>query len=213
MSLHAKIIAAAVGLFASVASASVILNPVSVVEPPGVGSFGFINTINQSGLNVTYVSGVTDFDAYAALNPTHSGNNTTEGYTDAEPSVNFDFDLGASFEVGGMALWFSRFPQSANPSSITVLSSLTSDFAAAVNVGSFFPDDGRTGSIASPSPMQFFDLTDSDARYMRVTVNDKFDNFGIFFAEIAFVTVPEPANLSLLGLAGMVLLGRRSRQS
>lgn len=179
------------------ARADLIVGPVGVTEPPGVGSFGFINTINQSGLSIVYTSGVTDFDDYIALSPTHFGNNFTEGYTEAEPVVNIDYDLGAPLTIGRMALWFSRFPQSANPSQLQVITSLTSDFATPFDAGTFFPNDGRGGFGGTPAPVQVFDLADSEARYVRVSVLSKFANFGVFYSEVAFaqVTVPEPSAL------------------
>ncbi len=179
------------------ARADFIVGPVGVTEPPGTGSFGFINTINQSGLSVGYTSGVTDFDDYIALAPTHFGNNFTEGYTNDEPAVNIDYDLGAPLTIGRMALWFSRFPQSGNPSQLQVITSLTSDFATPFDAGTFYPNDGRGGFGASPAPVQVFDLADSEARYVRVRVLSKFANFGVFYSEVAFaqVTVPEPSSL------------------
>jgi hypothetical protein len=192
---------AAIGLalFASAsARADLVIGPVGVTEPPGIGPFGFINTINQSGLSLPYTSGVTDFDSYIASGPTHFGNNFTEGYTEAEPVVNIDYDLGQSVPIGRMALWFSRFPGSANPSQLQVLTSQTSDFATPFDAGTFFPNDGRSGFGGTPAPVQVFDLTDSDARYVRVRVLSKFANFGVFYSEVAFAQVtpiPEPSSL------------------
>lgn len=194
-----SVAAIVLAIFASSsARADLVIGPVSVTEPPGVGSFGFINTINQSGLSLGYTSGVTDFDSYIAFGPTHFGNNFTEGYTDAEPTVNIDYDLGQSLPIGRMALWFSRFPGSANPSQLQVLTSLTPDFATPFDAGTFSPNDGRSGFGATPAPVQVFDLADSDARYVRVRVLSKFDDFGVFYSEVAFAQVtpiPEPSSL------------------
>lgn len=208
-------------LATSAADGSVIVGATSVVNPPGIGSFGFENTINQSGLSVAYVSGVTNFDSYLALNPTHFGDNFTEGYTSSEPTVSFDYDLGQTFEIGRLALWFSRFPRSANPSQIRVYTSLTSDFASAFDAGTFFPNDGRSGPAGTPAPVQVFNLADSQARYIRLQVLSKFEDFGVFFSEIAFATtpdsapVPEPAAISLVlpFIAGMACLRRKRKAS
>ena len=196
-----SIVAAALAIFlSSSARADLIVGPVSVTEPPGIGPFGFINTINQSGLIPGYTSGVTDFDVYIATNPTHFGNNFTEGYTEAEPVLNIDYDLGQTLTIGRMALWFSRFPLSANPSQLRVLTSLTADFATPFDAGIFSPNDGRSGFSGTPAPVQVFDLADSDARYVRLRVLSKFANFGVFYSEVAFAQVtpvPEPSSLLL----------------
>lgn len=198
-------VAIAVATLASAAArADLVVGPVAVVEPPGIGPFGFVNTINQSGLSLSYTSGVTDFDAYIASGPTHFGNNFTEGYTSAEPVLNIDYDLGAPLTVGRMALWFSRFPLSANPSGVQVLTSLTSDFATPFDAGTFSPNDGRTGFGATPAPAQVFDLADSVARYVRVRVTSKFSAFGMNYSEVAFAlvtAVPEASSLLMVTVA------------
>lgn len=57
----------------ALAGPSVIIAPVSATIDAGGPGFGSINdTLNQAGLAPGYTSGVTNFDAYIAGNPTHT---------------------------------------------------------------------------------------------------------------------------------------------
>jgi hypothetical protein len=55
---------------ANTAKGDVMVGTVPVVDPPGtLSNTPFIQTIDHSGLTPSYTGGVTDLDAYAALNP------------------------------------------------------------------------------------------------------------------------------------------------
>jgi hypothetical protein len=96
---------AAVGLPAT--ASTVIISPVAATATNELApAVGIGNTIDQSGLSVGFVSGVTDFDAYFALNPLHDFEVGTEWFTaDGVTAATVIYDLGAIFDVVRFALW------------------------------------------------------------------------------------------------------------
>jgi len=73
--------------------ASTIVAPVTAETTSEFASnYSIINTINQSGLSLTYISGVTDFDTYLATKPNHTskanGNEWfSQDFSKANPSL------------------------------------------------------------------------------------------------------------------------------
>jgi hypothetical protein len=107
--LKSALLATVLGLgLASATHADTIVGAVSATASSDAGSgFGIGNTINQSGLSIGYVSGVTDFDVYLATNPLHTivaANNewfTAFGVTSATVTYN----LGSILNIDRIALW------------------------------------------------------------------------------------------------------------
>jgi len=168
--------------------AGVIVGPVAVTDPPGVTTFSFANTINQSGLSVGYTSGVTDFDTYIALRPTQSGNNSIIGHTEQNPPVNIDYDLGASYPLLRLAFWNNRFSGASGVRSMEIRTSQTADFSLTFLAGTLSPDDDTAN-------LQVFNLAASTARYVRVRVVSRAgpNGSGTAFGEIAFGTAETPS--------------------
>jgi hypothetical protein len=92
-----------------------MLSPIAVKET-GLGTFSpdstaLTNLINQSGLNVPFVSGLTDFDSYfAPPNSNFSKNRDgTKWQSDFSFNLPFggpvDFDLGETYLVSKVAIW------------------------------------------------------------------------------------------------------------
>ncbi|MEO8425775.1 MAG: hypothetical protein ABI651_01555, partial [Verrucomicrobiota bacterium] len=92
-----------------------MLSPIAVKET-GLGTFSsdlgaLTNLINQSGLNVPFVSGSTDFDSYFA--PPNSNFSKNRDGTKWQSEVSFtlpfvgklDFDLGDNYLVSKVAIW------------------------------------------------------------------------------------------------------------
>jgi len=89
---NGKIFAAALGagcaIFSGQSAASTIVAPVTASATSEFislngNNYSIINTINQSGLSLGYVSGVTDLDSYLAANPTHTSEaNGTEWFSE-----------------------------------------------------------------------------------------------------------------------------------
>ncbi|MGE3818010.1 MAG: discoidin domain-containing protein [Isosphaeraceae bacterium] len=197
--------------------AQVIIAPVSVLATPPInGNFSFDRTIDQSGLSTTYVSGVTNFNAYVASSPTHLRTNIppTFGLTATNPPGNVDYDLGSVYDLDKMAFWNYGFSGSAAINSFQVYTSNDSTFTTSFLAGSFTAvDDGNS----TFNNVQVFDLTDSTARYVRMSVLTRAGPAGVGFGygEIAFGTAaipePSPATLGLVCL-GLASLGRAIRR-
>lgn len=98
--------AVVVGLAASV-QAGPILGAISVSSSSGDtgGTEALVNMINQSGLDATFVSGVTDFDTFTTSTTHSSGAGTFGSAAGGTNSVILTFDLGAAFAIDAMALW------------------------------------------------------------------------------------------------------------
>ena len=204
------------------AHAGVVQSAAAVSGPPPFPSSAHTwdKTIDQSGLVGGYVSGVTDFDTYVALQPRHFGQSSFPPNFAVSPATlpeAVDYDLGASFEILQLAFWNYPFPDSAGPSSIEVFTSNDAAFAGGTLVGTFSPLNDGTGNdvAAGLNVVQVFDLTDTTARYLRINVLATPAGNGIGWSEVAFdvipSAIPEPQTYALL-LAGLGLLGFAARR-
>ena len=85
-----------------------IYSPVDAVIDVGGPGFGSImDTINQSGLSSTFISGVTDFDTYIASNPTHTFFfDGFEWFSNSDTNnATVTYNLGQLLSVESLALW------------------------------------------------------------------------------------------------------------
>ncbi len=189
--------------------ADFVTSAVSVSGPPPIGGFVWENTIDQSGLSDNYVSGVTDFDAYVGLLPTHLRNNNPENYAASFeiPPLNIDFDLGFSTVVTQLALWNYPHFNSGAIIDFQVFTAQSADFSDSVFVGSFTASDDGDGDV---NTVQVFDLVDSSARYVRIGVLTVAFGNGTGLSEVAFGTIPAPATLAVF--VAFAAVGRRRRE-
>ena len=99
---------AAASVFVSPAAAQVIIAPTGATIDSGGPGFGsIVNTFNQAGLSAGYISGVTNFNAYIASNPSH-----VQIFACCEWFSNFGttsatvtYDLGSLKTIDALALW------------------------------------------------------------------------------------------------------------
>jgi hypothetical protein len=217
--LLALLIAAA-ALFPGVrpASADVILGAVAGTINLGGPGFGTLTeTFDQSGLSSTYVSGVTDFDAYLATGPTHTPLFFPfEWFSNAGTiAASATYDLGAVHTIGRVALW--------NEDAAGI--GLLSLFGSQDGVG-FSPlslDLSPTNRAAGQDyGVDVFGFAAAQVRYIRFDMS-ACPQPDISFVpacgvgEVAFAAVPaavpEPASIALLGLGLTAVAVWRRRRS
>ena len=200
------------------ANAGVILSPINVYNNT-IGVFGGSSTdnmLNQSGLSAGFTSGVTDFGAYIAGNPTHTrGNELANGWVGpgGGPFTGIlDFDLGATYQISNFALWNVAAGSSANVARFTLLLSSTADFSGGVtNLGSFTNPEL---AASNPYPATVFGASGS-GQFLRLQIDSHYGNGNVVeIGEVALDAsnqVPIPATLALfgLGLAGIGWSRRR----
>jgi hypothetical protein len=194
------ILCAALAACTQAATAGVVLSPVAVSSSLDTVAGSTTHLIDRSGLNVGFSSGITDFAAYAAGDPSHAAcSNSSCWAAYAEPGY-LQFDLGAVYGFSAMALWLDG--NASNPNNIASFS-LTSatDEAFTSNIsslGSFIAD--QSGAV------QVFNVS-GIGRYVRLNLlSDHGGEFHVL-GEVAFdvnpatVPEPEPAGLGLVACA------------
>ena len=201
--------------------ATPIRSPVSAVVNAG-GEFDsdrdIGNTIDQSGLSVGFTSGVTDFDAYLATNPTHTVRAIGQEYFTVEGNTAavITYDLGAVYTVDRLALWNEEF---SGIGLLDVFSSTDNINFSQVAAG-IVPFDNPLGPAY---PAEIFALTTTDAQYIRFDISNSPQPNGsnrllVGIGEVAFSAaapavnpIPEPSSFGLLGL-GLAAIGVSHRR-
>ena len=224
MRIGISIISLALTFVATTASAGVITSGTVYNNTGGVYGAGYEveNISNQSGLSAGYTDGVTDFDAYIAVTPTHAteesdGGSWLSAGVQGLPYI-LDFDLGSSQLVSTLALWNGAAGNNASIQSFSVFGSDVSDFSVSSLMGDFVNPIGVSGL----EPVNVFDLTDLTARYLRIVNNSTYGNgCCVVIGEVAWNVggaaseVPLPAALPLFlgGLASMSLFNRKRKRA
>ena len=213
LSIAVLMLAAATGQV----QAGVILSPIAASSTLGQfnSAFPITSLIDRTGLSSTFTSGTTDFGTFMASGATHSMFPAfgTWASTDGIRIGTMDFDLGAVYTVSQLALWDVYANRSIN--SFSVITSELSNFSIFSNVGSFV-----NHSANQATPAEVFNLVDSTARYVRLTIASNWGSTLTQEGEIAFdvsaasAVVPEPAYLAMwgLGAVGMMFARRRHQQ-
>lgn len=203
------ILAVAVLGLAATANARTMIQPAAASTTLGGWGYDINWTINQSGLDYNYVSGVTDFDAFVST--IGHGGGWGWGFTGPEsenPSGTVDLDLGAECRIVAMALWDGQ----AAAGNYGMIASFNlyagnSDYSSLTLLGNY------SGINAPANPLaQVFAFGATTTRYVRIEIL-AFHPGNISIGEIAFgtATVPAPAATALLGMGGMMGLRRRRR--
>jgi hypothetical protein len=188
--------------------AAVVLSPVAVagsdLEEYGAET-PYVNMINQSGIAQAFVSGSTDFDEYFAVpgepfgHANYLNNWQSTVSFDLPLSGYVDFDLGATYTVGKMAIW--------NLSLRDVHVELYDDLNGTAQPGGSwtltnqlnFPFSYRVEVLPFNSPLS--------ARYVRLNIDSVYtysptDNFGYaIIGEVAFSVEPPTSTPPLLQIS------------
>lgn len=206
---------AATALLATSAQAGpgVIIAPVSAtVDTNGPGFGSITNTFDQSGLSSGYTSGVTNFDAYIATNPTHTL--TFSGFEFfgnlGTTTLQVTYDLGSVKSINALALWNEESSGIAN---LTLLSSIDG-----VTFTSFASGLTPFDNPLTDYPAEVFAFSSTSTRYVRFEASgcpqpDPGTFQGCAIAEIAFRAgiVPEPESWALM-IVGLGLVGATLRR-
>lgn len=212
---------AIISMASAAGNAGVILSAVSGTINSGGPGFGSLtDTLDQSGLETGYTSGVTDFDTYLGTDPLHSivfagfewFANT--GITGASVT----YDLGAATVIDALALWNE---ESAGIMTLDVLASLDGVSFASIASGLMPTDNVLADGSYGADVFQFAALS---TQFVRLDFTGGPDESGGGFtggsiAEIAFrqgvieppSDVPAPATIALIGL-GLAGLGWKRRR-
>ena len=205
------ILAAAVLGFATAAHGAAIIQPVAATTSLDGGGWDIAWSINQVGLDYSYVSGVTDFDTFTAT-VGHSGGwgwgfSGPSGGTNSSGTI--DYDLGSEYLIESLALWDGQGPAGifGQIHQFNVYTSNDPTFATANLVGGYMGTSAPFGYAA-----QVFAMIPSSGRYVRIHALSFYAG-DISVGEIAFegTPVPAPAATALLGMGGVMGLRRRRR--
>jgi hypothetical protein len=190
--------------------AGTMLQPASATTAMGNFSSQYLPTfaINQSALSTSYVSGVTDFDAYTATAfTTLSGGGGFNIWYSAQGVLtgNFDFYLGGAFSIESFALW--NDPQSAGQgvNSFTLLAANDAAFTTTTLLGNYSAVEG----LGNANSAQVFSFAPTTASYVRVQINSNHGSTfvtGISEAAFEVSAVPEPETYAMM-LAGLGFVG------
>jgi hypothetical protein len=194
-------------LIGAPAYASMIIQPAGVWTDgtPAVQPIG--NVINQSGLLAGYNSGVDEFATAITTSLNHWNGN--HGFLGDNSSAldNFYFDLGATYQVDGIAIW--QQDGSATLKNGRILYSADGSFSSPAELATFsnLPKHPIFPGFQQPVVVSFPSTT---GRYFAIDVTANYGYGGFTrLNEVAFRGVPEPAGVVLALVGAAVLLRRR----
>ena len=195
------------------ANAGVIISADSAMASSvwdSTGTYSVSNTIDQSGLSITYNSGVDDFDTYLAQSPMHSLFANTEWFSlSGVQSASLVYDLGQIYDLDAVALWVED--AWAPPTDVSFLVSTDGVNFTTISGGLSLPD------FSGDYPATRYGFSTTSARYFSIEMG-ACSTQGCSLGEIAFsavvpavnpTPVPEPSSIFVLALG---LIGVAARK-
>jgi hypothetical protein len=173
-----------------------------VIDSGGPGSGNLASTFDQSGLSHLFVNGVTDFDAYMALAPTHASGPGSGWLSSAgTSSATVTFGLGGFYTVSHLAFWGGT----PGPSLLDLFYSSDGMSFVPLALG-LTPAPPGGGS----APGHVFSFTPVGASALQLDVSECGDGqSGVFSGcaigevAVAVSSIPEPGTLTLLAIGGV----------
>lgn len=216
----------ALALFAGAANAATIVVPTDVDESSFFqASYDSSRTINGSGLSSSLATG----DAEPTTWPTHdtdvtspSSNHTvwlsaSHGTSANASSTWLMFDLGQSYELGGMHVWNWNDDRSQqrgiNVVDVKFATALTGTFgstnASDTGWGGTQQKNFGTATFLNSYTGEDHSFTPVTARYVLFDIQSNDGDIYTGFSEVVFTAIPEPSAVLLSSLGGLLLLRRR----
>lgn len=196
------------------ASAGQITSAVgAVINAGGPGSGAIANTYNQSGLDATYTSGVTDFASFVATTKHTYVFENTEWFSNlGTTSASVTYDLGAVKRIDALALWNE---ESSGVGVYTV--SYSSDGS---NFQSLLPGVFPTDHEYNDYTADVFAFAAVDAQYVRLDmascpqqVATTYDSCALGEVAFSVSAVPEPEQALMLPAGLLMLAAWRARRN
>ncbi len=197
------------------AFAGTLWQPVGVSTDMGsFATFEPIYAIDQSGLAVGYVSGVTDFDAFVGATATvNGGASFTTWFSQTSITGNFDFDLGQTVTIESFALWADPQGIGQTVKLFNLLADDNPQFSSPTLLGAFHAADGTDDDATNFG--QVFGFTPTAAAYVRMQiVSNHGSGLTSGFVEAAFEVAAIPLPPALLMFApALYWLAARTRRA
>jgi hypothetical protein len=193
------------------------LTPVPLLTPVGATASSFFAPDDRNPAHTIDGSG---FAPGTADHSNAPGGNMWLATPD-DPNPTITWDLGSSQPLEGIRLW-NYNENSGNPNlflkrgvnTARVQVSDDPNFATFTDLGVMTFQQASGGNLYSGTD---YDIALTSGRFVRFTDILSFDELDaddfVGISEIRFITVPEPAALSTLALAGLGLLARRRRRA
>lgn len=216
-SLAMSVLVAVALMFNVSAFAGVMLSPVSATASLSTESTypdcTIDKIIDQSGLNTTFISGVTNYATYMGFNPTHNTSYKADCYVSENDEFGnglvIDLDLGAAFELEHMIVWNGNVNGGNSESGIKNVVITVSENSGYSNPTTLKSVIDEAGDPIAPFVVDFG--TAVSAQYVKIEVYSNYGNSGHYdVSEVAFDVVPEPLSIALMGLGGWIVSRKRT---
>ena len=207
--------------FTTTASASVIVSATDATASSTFGGIGspvdIQHTIDQSGLSITYNSGVTDFDTYLSLAPIHTFvAEQFEWFGNISSSTAvITYDLGSVLSIDRLVLWGEESSGFGTANILSSIDGVTFNLLTTINpLANPLLNDyaAEVFSLNSTVSGRYFRLDLSNCPQPNGNANFQGCSLGeIAFSSVSAVPLPPIAPLFGIGLAMIGFIGQRRK--